>query len=291
MKKYSYLLSIVLAFAVFAGCTEDSFDGEPMGDAGNTLVSFPEGPSQSVFLPPFDDVRKVDLFSILKNAHSNASLNTAVTVMINDEPQLVDEYNDENGTALEWLPMDIYTLANDAFSQNGDGYQVSFEPGDFVQAFTIDLDGSKYDLTKQYAVAFSLGDAGGLSMGAGKDTVFVILGVQSIWEGTYDYTIINDYGTIDGNVGGTLSESGVKLSTVGPNKVRMDGLWRTYSGYSEYQFNGDNTSIDEVVAFSGSILSSAIDNVVLIDPENRIFEIHWTGLGRGVKERFVRTGD
>src|SRR5690606_23739487 len=93
-------------------------------------------------------------------------------------------------------------------------------------------------------------------------TVIYSFPVKSIWEGTYTYTITNNFGTIDGNIGGTFTEPGVKLSTVGPNKLYMQYLWRVYSGYAHYQFSGDNTTITDITAFSGSVLASTINEVI-----------------------------
>lgn len=205
-----------------------------------------------------------------------------ITVELGVDPSIVNKYNSAQKTNFLALPNSAYELPS----------SVTIKKGEKEVSFEIKLNINSFDQLKENVLPIiikSTSSAAPISGNFGK--VIYSFPIRSIWEGTYKYTIINNFGTIDGNIGGTFTEEGVKLSTVGPNKVRMNGLWQTYSGYSEYQFNASNSSITSVTAFSGSNLATSIQEVVLVDPVKMIFEIKWTGLGRGVIERFEKTGD
>jgi len=51
-------------------------------------------------------------------------------------------------------------------------------------------------------------------------------------------TIINNTDPIDINIG-SFSKPDFELNTVGPNKLYMQYVWRTYSGFAHYQFSGE----------------------------------------------------
>ena len=122
-------------------------------------------------------------------------------------------------------------------------------------------------------------------------SVIFSLPIKSVWEGVYTYTIVNASGTIDGNIGGTKTVNNVRLNTVGPNRLRVNGLWQTYSGWSEYQFNATSDNITEIANFSGSNIPGTSIVVHEADPEAGRFDVSWIGLGRGVRETWVRTGN
>ncbi len=116
------------------------------------------------------------------------------------------------------------------------------------------------------------------------------LPIKSIWDGLYTFSVNNNYGTIDGNIG-SFTEKDIALRTIGPNLLEVTYLSQVYSGYARYQFDATNTNILSTIAFSGSVLASSIQGVDLVDPVNRKFTIRWTWGGRGVVETWVRTGD
>lgn len=289
MKNIYRLLTLFLTLSAFSSCLkDDSAILKP--EQSPSVIEFKDivAPTSSalapyrLFVPSTLDpeVAEITINAIVNYAGPTAApkdINVNLTV----DAGAVATYNSSQSTSYFQLPSTAYELPS----------SVTIKAGEREAVVPIKLKVPQFDQSKENVLALKIASvsSGGISGNFG--TVIYSLPVKSIWEGTYTYTIINDYGTIDGNIGGTFTEEDVKLSTVGPNRLYMQYLWRTYSGYSTYQFNGTNTSISAIVAFSGSQRTTVIDNVVLVDATNRIFEIWWTCLGRGVKERFVRTGD
>ncbi|MGE9314812.1 DUF1735 domain-containing protein [Niabella sp. CJ426] len=204
-----------------------------------------------------------------------------ITVSIGVDPAALARYNTSQNSSYNHLEVGAYEMPT----------TVLIKKGQRKGTFPIKLKTAQFDQLKNNALTLKITQASnGQTISGNFGTVIYSFPIKSIWDGTYTYTVKNDFGTIDGN-NINFTETDIPLRTVGPNRVRMTNLWQTYSGYSEYQFNASNTNITEVLAFSGSLRASSINQVVVVDPVNHIFEIHWTGIGRGVKERFVRTGD
>lgn len=205
-----------------------------------------------------------------------------ITVEIAVDPSVVTNYNTSQNATFFALPATAYEVPT----------SVVIKKGEKEASFEIKLKTSQFDQTKENVLPLvikSTSSSAPISGNFGK--VIYSFPVKSIWEGTYRYTVTNNFGTIDANIGGSFTEDDVKLSTVGPNKLYMQYLWRTYSGYSEYQFNGNNTSITAITAYSGSARPVTNIEVIVIDPVRKIFEVKWTAIGRGVIERFERTGN
>jgi hypothetical protein len=179
-------------------------------------------------------VKKVDLFSLRRDANSEASLNTSTTVRLVEAPEIIEAYNEEHDESLELLPADAYTLANTAVQKTSDGYTFSFASGSFAQEFTIMLNGSKWlDLTKKYAVAFKIVDASGNQISAEKNEVIAVLAIANKYDGIYSYRAsmtASDRPTI--NASGVEWEwpGDVHLVTTGENVVNL------YDNYGYHAF-------------------------------------------------------
>ena len=299
MKKYSYLMGITLAFAIFAGCTEDSFDGEPMGDKGTTFVSFTEGPESIIYLTPFTDVRDIDIFKIAKRAHSNATLKTATTVSIKAAPEVIETYNEENDEEYEFLPSAIYTVANPAFSSTASGFDVTFNPGEFEQIYTISLDGSQFDLEKKYAVAYIITESGGFPASHLKDTIFTIVSAKNAYDGIYevDGTCVDANGLYQGDYPRRFS-----LTTSSPTTAEVYDLDYAFDFYIVVNIEtggAANTGVGLSFTFDPesnelvSITDPSNPDRVFTDvsgkfnPGDRSMEIQWTSGRWSVSETWT----
>lgn len=289
MKKIYKVFTLVTLLSVFNSCLkDDSAILKP--ELSPSVVEFKDivGPTSAVLAPyrlyvPSTLDPEVDEITInaIVNYAGPTTAPADIVVNLATDPVAVTKYNTSESTNYSHLPQAAFEFPS----------SVTIKAGTREVVVPIKLKIDQFDQSKENVVALKIASASNTTVSGNFGTVIYSLPVKSIWEGTYRYTIINDYGTIDANIGGTFVEEDVALSTVGPNRLNMQYLWRTYSGYTQYQFNGDNTSITKIIAFSGSERATTIDKIVIVDPENRIFEVWWTGIGRGVKERFERTGD
>ncbi|MFB2118631.1 DUF1735 domain-containing protein [Parapedobacter sp. 2B3] len=265
---YGYLIGFFAATLLLAGCVKDSFDGEPMGDAGTTFVSFSEAPERIIYLSPFTDVRNVGIFTITKFANSNASLNNPLQVSIKAAPEVIDDYNEEHEADYEFLPEDIFTVVNPAFSATADGFNIEFKSGDFAQEYTIALDGSKFDLTKKYAVAYILTNSGGLPANAGKDTIFAIVSVKNDYDGIYKYTTSANTSVIPNQ------ETEVELQTTGPNSVQVyPGLLGAYSNEVFYTIDPETFAV--TVSCPSLGVQEPQDARSVWNPDTKTLKVYW----------------
>lgn len=293
MKKLLKNIVIVLTFPIlFTSCLKDKelIGPDADGSIKNVIefknissITSPALAPFAVYVPTTLDPEKSDevVVATVRYAGVDNAPND-ITIELGVDPSIVSKYNTAQNTNYFALPSSAYDLPN----------SVIIKKGEKEASFEIKLHIASFDQLKQNVLPIVIKSSTSTAPISGNfGKVIYSFPVRSIWEGTYKYTITNNFGTIDGNIGGTFTENGVKLATVGPNKVRMNGLWQTYSGYSEYQFDATNSTITSVTAFSGSNLATSIQQVILVDDVNMVFEIKWTGLGRGVIERFERTGD
>lgn len=288
---FKYIIIGLVAPLLFSSCLKDDTLIGP--DAEGAITSFVEFKNISnisssttapyaVYVPQTLDpeTAEVTINAIVRYA-GTSDAPSDIVIQLEVADKAVDVYNTSEKTAFETLPASSFEFPT----------TVTIKKGEREVIVPIKLHVDKFDQSKENVVPLNIKSISTNDVISGNfGTVIFSFPVKSIWEGTYTYSVNNDYGTIDANIG-SFTEEDVKLSTVGPNKLYMQYLWRTYSGYTHYQFNGDNTSIASILGFSGSARPGTIDKIVIIDAEKRIFEVKWTCIGRGVTERFVRTGD
>jgi hypothetical protein len=293
MKKYIYhLIALAIIPLTFTSCLKDEtlIGPDAPGSISNVIEFKNIAPISSVATAPFalyvpTTLNPEDTQTTVNAVVRYAGVNDAPTdIVVNIEyvENVISTYNTAQTTSYVAIPSSAFTFPSSVTIKKGE--REAIVP---IVVNVPDLDPSVSNAIALKISSVSTNDVVSSNFG----TVIYSFPLKSIWEGTYKYTITNNFGTIDGNIGGTFTENDVKLSTVGPNELYMQYLWRTYSGHAHYRFNGDNDDIIGIVANSGGDIATTINEVILVDAENMIFEVRWTGLGRGVIERFERTGD
>jgi len=274
--KYIYIAFSFVLIGLAQGCVKESFEGDNMGDAGTTFLKTPDGDVVVHWLTPFDNVQKVNLFTLFKAAHNKAELNGVNVVKIKMDNSIVDEYNEENETDFEVLPSDFYTIAQgDGITGTASELSIEFGNGRMYGVPALNIDGSKWtDLAQKYAVAFVITDYGNIEPSAAlTDTIIVQLGLKNQWDGIYVWT-----GTLTDNASGTIehiatpyADAGygdyeIQLVTIGETKVAMfdDILWGDYmypmysggwSGYGSFapvfEFDPETNEVISVTNYYG----------------------------------------
>jgi hypothetical protein len=185
IRLFKYLTIALATSLFFSSCIKDEV--VELTDQGSTLVKVLEAPENAIFFSPFTTIEKVNLFSLRKDAPSGAELNTPTTITLTKKPELIDEYNAANAASFEWLPDSLYTLG-ESITQSGNDYVFNFAAGDFAREFTINLDGSKWDLAYKYAMAFTISNADGKKIDSGKQDILVMISIKNKWDGVYEVT-------------------------------------------------------------------------------------------------------
>jgi hypothetical protein len=190
--KYLFL-AVIASAAIFSGCRKETAADKVGGQAaenGLSFIGFPDGMEQAHFFDPFTDIKTVDVFSIKRDAKSAADLQKDQTITLTVLPDAIDKYNEDNDTEYSLLPTSLYTVSSTKVTAGANGnLTAKFAPGDFQNYFTIKLDGSKFDLTKKYALAYKITDAAGLTIhAASKDTLYTFFAIKNKYDGAYRST-------------------------------------------------------------------------------------------------------
>ena len=291
MKSFiKYAAVLTLLAGSLSSCLKDkSIIGPDAPGAVKNVIEFKNiGPIKSGTTAPYAMFIPFTLDPTAASAEFEAVVNYAgsevapsdITVNLAADPAVISAYN--AGVANS----NFTQLASAAYSFPT---TVTIPKGQREAKFKITVKPSSFDATKENALAIKISSASTGVISGNFGAVIYSMPLKSIWQGTYTVHFNNNYGTIDPNIG-NFTETGVVLETVGPNKLQTLYAANTYSGYTQYQFNGSNTSITSVTVFSGSLLASSVDGVDLVDPVNGKFTIRYTFLGRGMTEEWVRTG-
>jgi hypothetical protein len=192
---------------------------ESMGDAGQTLVKFTPADFKMIALDAKASAQTSDMFIVRKDASNNAALNKESIVVLKKDDALLTAYNTENGTTLVALPSTLCTISP-APAANGD-ITLTFAPGDAAKLVTITIpDATKFDFSKQYALAYSLNVTGeGIPSQAGNVVVVQVL-VKNKFDGKYEVT-----GTLVDLANSTITGNypmSVNLVTTGALQVRFE---------------------------------------------------------------------
>jgi hypothetical protein len=183
MNMKSSILAVVAMSLAFTSCIKKEVT--PLADEGKTFVKILETPENAIFMTPFTTIKSVPLFSVRKDAPTNAALQKSTTVTLTRIDALITRYNSAHGTAFEVLPDSLYTL-DASISRSGNTYTFNFGSGDFAKDLSINLNGAKWDLAHKYALGFALSTPGaGNYISSGLDTIVAMISLKNQWDGVY----------------------------------------------------------------------------------------------------------
>lgn len=211
-------LLILFSGLLLSSCIKD--DVKDLGDAGKTFVKILEAPEKKFFFEPFSTTNQVNLFSLRRDANSNASLNETVTVTLRVDTAALRAYNASHNSSFELLPDSLFTVPA-GFTKSGPlTYTTTFGPGEFAKEFTIGLNGSKWDLSKTYAMPMMIQNAGNVAISSEMNNIVSTISIKNRFDGRYKMN-----GTLTDLAVGSLTMPNpdweVWLLTTGPNSVRM----------------------------------------------------------------------
>lgn len=215
MKNINYkILAIFLLGFGMTSCIENTY--EDPANKGADIVKILDESEKAIFFSPFLDIKEVDLFDLRRDPSSNAYLNSSSTVTMVLDTNLVNQYNADNGTKFDKLPDSLFTFKEDAtITKSGNTFTFNFGAKDFAKNLTIKLNGSKWNLSKKYAIGFKVTDAGTAKLLADKAQIVVTISVKNKYDGKYEVT-----GTMVDVVNGGLTHINDALAAGGdPNWV------------------------------------------------------------------------
>lgn len=185
MKKIKLFLSLMfLTTFLMQSCIKNEV--VELTNQGSVFVKFNDGPSKALYYEPFTTTKKVLLFNIRRDVNSAAELAKSATVTVQEAPELLTAYNTDNDESFQPLPTSIFSLVTDpSIVKSGDKYTITFAPNEFAKNFEINLDGSKWDLSKKFGVAYKLTDAGGSKITSAQKNIVTLISLKNKYDGVY----------------------------------------------------------------------------------------------------------
>jgi len=228
--KNRFIVSMVMMLAILAiaSCTKTEVKYE---DGRPTIVKTPEANAEInvIARDVLPTIEEFDLLTIDRSVTRPEDLNSPLTVKVALSPTLITDYNSAHGTSYVALPATAYTLSDDLNN-------IVLAAGEATKKIKIRVDKAQLDLSKQYALGFSITEVGsGAKLSVLKDALFSI-GVKNKYDGVYSYVsgLVTRYTSpgVPANdaLSGPLGPANpdVELITSGANTVRIAGL--TWSG-------------------------------------------------------------
>lgn len=175
-----------LIFALFVGLTLSSCDEDvvnPIDGVGDNYFRMPAAaePVSVVAFSADAGLKTVALVEVLRDANSEASLNTSATVNLKVDPTIITAYNADTNhlTKFELIPATLYTT---------DALTLTFAPGEYSKVITMKIDPSKLDLTKKYALGITAEGANGYKVRSGLNKALFQLIAKNKYHGRYQAT-------------------------------------------------------------------------------------------------------
>ncbi|RZL14316.1 MAG: DUF1735 domain-containing protein [Pedobacter sp.] len=290
MKKILYnSLSLLFGAVLLTSCLKDDrlvLDPEKSSNVvefGNTgTPTSPTGAPVFAYTPV--TLNQVATQSFTTSVNYAGPENVApqdITVTLAAAPEAITAWNaayPSAATAAKYnqLPAGTYTFPA----------TVTIPKGQRSVSFTIEVKPLMLNSAQTNVLGIKIASASYGTLSGNFGTVIYNLPVKSMWDGAYTFSVSCPQ---DANLNKT-GLTGVRLSTIAPNRVRLASLAESYSGNVEYQFDGANANLTELKAFSGANLVTAIVSQT-VNSTAKTFSVVYTFSGRTVTETWTRTGD
>jgi len=201
-----------------------------MGDAGQTIVKLinDDGDYRLRAIGLVSTPQVVDLLDIRRDIPNGTELGKTMTVVIEDDQTLVDDYNTANGTSYVALPADKYTV-DPGNPRAGGLWTVTLAPGEFAKGLKISIPNSLgIDLSQTYAMGFRIKtvDANG-KISAEAHQAVVEIGVKNKYDGEYSVNVTTSgwaaYGISDNMP--AAYPGNLLLITSGAATLNIENIW------------------------------------------------------------------
>jgi hypothetical protein len=257
-QKITILLVGFLLTLGISSCVKDS--APELGDRGNTIIKFNDGPTKALFYSPFTNTKVVTLFTFRRDANSAADLQKPVEITLAEDATLIPAgYTD--------LPSTMYTLVADPSITVAAGkVTMRFAAGEFSKSLKINLNGAAWtNLSTSYAKYYKVFDAATKQVAAGQATMTVTMAIKNAWDGVYEVT-----GTMTDVANPALANINDYLGADGPMQFELrttnidkndsyDNFF--FGGYYKPIFTG--ASYSQYGSFSVSFQFDAATNKVI----------------------------
>ena len=228
--KLGNLLALVVSTAMFVSACKKTETPAPLNGAGSTFVKILDGGPETapgykiVALTASSIPVTIEMIDVRRDLPNNSELNKAMTVSISDNPGAVTDYGAAQTPPAALLPMPTgsYSVVAPA-TMVGSTYFVPFAAGEFAKTLKLSINTSLLDLTKRYAMGFTVSAVdGGGKIASGQTTYIVEIGVKNQLDGIWQLKgyVLRNVPPIDVASTGWVGPKEISLVTTGPNSVR-----------------------------------------------------------------------
>lgn len=284
MKKIynKYYAITVLSILIFGSCLDDKGVYEDNGSSGIVELVLPARTTSTPFAVKTTTIEVEDVIELPVEVNytgvNPAPQDIEIELAIDDDAVAI---HDPSGTTLA-LPTSNYELPASNV--------IVIPKGQKKAVYTIKLKPKTFDLTKSYALAVKIVKASFGIVSGNYSTGIYSLPVKSPWEGVYTVNYRWYTGGGAGSTDETYTETGVKLTTVGPGILNAQYVGYWFSGYTRYTIYPD--AID-VLVYSGSVRATGIIESE-VDADNLTFRVRYWFIAPTsyeLEETYTKTGD
>lgn len=210
MKNKNIITLIAIVALIIASCTKTEIKYE---ENRPTIVRTPDAENEInvVARDVVPTMEEFDLLTLDRSSTKPEDLNTSLTVKVAKLNTLINDYNTAHTTSYIEVPAAAYTLSVDLNN-------IVFAPGEFIKKIKIKVDKAQLDLSKQYALGFTITEVGsGAKISTNKSALFSI-GIKNKYHGEYHATGIFHHPT----AGDRTIDELKNLITSGANSVKAN---------------------------------------------------------------------
>ncbi len=274
-KFLQYTLIGCSVMTLFSACRKDPFSGTETKQSGKSYVYITEAQENDLHFLPFTDTKTVTVFTLRRDAANSADLQKSASIVLTQLD--LAAYNTAHNTTYIPIPGTLATqTADPSIVTSATSVTFNLAPGVFAKNYSLDIKGTEFDPSKQYAVLLAITNFSGYSKmhsptGTSLDTILVTLGVKNIYDGVY-------------HASGTFVRVGVDQRTIDEDKtlgtVDANTVSSTAADIGEpitLRVNADNSV---TVTFVGASLTDlpgpfTQDGVNVYDPATKTFTLHY----------------
>lgn len=280
MKSINKLFLFITLLAFGSSCVKEVDVNEGIANNEKTIIKLPAAAEEisGVALDAADAVIETDILEIRKDAITPSDLGLSTTIKVKKNANLIAAYNAEHGTSYVEL---TNFQAGTGSTFDGTTWVVPFNGGEFVKYLKLKLNPGKLDLSKKYALGFTLSETDNGIISSQKDALIEIV-IKNQYDGVYQATGVFMHPTAGDRDIDELKD----LETSGPNSVIAPLGDLGGAGYfMELTVNADNSVTIKPKGVTPNIDQTWGPNTY--DPATKTFDLFYsynTAAPRKVKE-------
>ena len=181
-QKITVLLVGFLLTLGISSCVKDA--APALGDRGNTIIKFLDGPTKTIFYSPFTNVITESVFTLRRDPSTTADLQQPVEISLTDDATLLPSgYADLPATMFTYVADPSITITS------GKVTAVRFAAGEISKTLKVLINGANWGLiTNKYGKAYKISNAAGRQVSGVSGQLVATFAIKNQWDGVYEVT-------------------------------------------------------------------------------------------------------